>query len=451
MYKQTINVDSVNREALWKILVKFGCPPKCVSILRLLHDNMQAKVLSGGTTTDAFRVGTGVKQGCVIAPTLFSIYLTAVLFLVEIESPQGISISYRCDGSVFNLARLKAKKKTTDTTVREFQYADDAAAVSHTETGLQTIVSSFNAAYEKLGLQLNIGKTKVLSQNASLDRRAAPSIKIREDTLESVDHFCYLGSQIADSANIDFEVQHRLQSASAAFGRLRKRCFDDRDLSSQTKIMVYRAAVVSALLYGAETWTTYRRHLKALERYHQRCLRKLFRIPWEHRRTNISVLEQAQLTSIEAMIVKSQLRWSGHLVRMEDSRLPKQLFYSELHQGKRTRGGQSKRYKDTLKSILKQCSISHDTWEHQARNRPTWRREILSGIETFERRRREKEAAKRQKRKDRAAEIAQGEPFPTPYVCHVCGKQCMSRIGLYSHTRTHAEEEENPTRMPSDR
>ena len=65
--------------------------------------------------------------------------------------------------------------------------------------------------------------------------------------------------------------------------------------------------------------------------------------------------EQADTTSIEAMIVKSQLRWSGHVARMADTRLPKQIMYSELETGKRTQGGQRKRYKDTLHHSLKQC------------------------------------------------------------------------------------------------
>ncbi|XP_076053663.1 uncharacterized protein LOC143032667 [Oratosquilla oratoria] len=74
---------------------------------------------------------------------------------------------------------------------------------------------------------------------------------------------------------------------------------------------VYNAVVIPTLLYASETWTTYRRHLDTLEKFHQRCLRSILNISWEDRRTNVSVLKAAKATSIEAHIIKSQLRWTS--------------------------------------------------------------------------------------------------------------------------------------------
>ena len=69
-------------------------------------------------------------------------------------------------------------------------------------------------------------------------------------------------------ADIDAEIQRRLQSASRAFGRLRERVFDVRDLSTKKMTLVYKAVILPTLLiYGSETWVTYQRHLKALEKY----------------------------------------------------------------------------------------------------------------------------------------------------------------------------------------
>ncbi len=71
--------DSANREALWACLARLGCPPKCVSITRQLHERMKGCVLYEGDQSGSFNVNTGVKQGCVIAPTLFSIFLAAFI------------------------------------------------------------------------------------------------------------------------------------------------------------------------------------------------------------------------------------------------------------------------------------------------------------------------------------------------------------------------------------
>ena len=127
---------------------------------------MKAVVLNNGSMTEPFLVTTRVKQGCVIVPTLFSIYIAAVLHLAPSEPPQVIPLRYRTDCNVFNLARLKAKTKIKSIVARELQYADDAEAGALTEVRLQTTVDVFTEAYRRLGLQVNTRKSKVLYQPA---------------------------------------------------------------------------------------------------------------------------------------------------------------------------------------------------------------------------------------------------------------------------------------------
>ena len=71
--------DSVNREGLWILLEKLGCPAKFLKILREFHDDMCARVIDKGSVSDPFSVGSGVTQGCTMAPTLFAIYFAAML------------------------------------------------------------------------------------------------------------------------------------------------------------------------------------------------------------------------------------------------------------------------------------------------------------------------------------------------------------------------------------
>ena len=107
------------------------------------------------------------------------------------------------------------------------------------------------------------------------------------------------------------------------------------------KLKVYRAVVLTSLLYGCETWTLYRRHLKQLELFHMGSLRTILN-KWQDRVSNLQVLDMAEVTSIEAMILNSRLRWVGHAIRMEENRLPKQMIFGELASGKRKQGRPSR-------------------------------------------------------------------------------------------------------------
>ena len=109
----------------------------------------------------------------------------------------------------------------------------------------------------------------------------------------------------------------------------------------------------------------------------------LLKIKWQDRITN-EVLERSQSTGIEALLIAAQLRWAGHVWRTGDKRMPKQLLYGELWEGRRHRGGQRKRFKDTLKQNMKQCGISVDQWETVAGDRARWRAGIKQGVELFE-------------------------------------------------------------------
>ncbi|KAJ8402831.1 hypothetical protein AAFF_G00361450 [Aldrovandia affinis] len=135
---------------------------------------------NSGSETAPFRVDTGVKQGCIIAPTLFAIFIAAILHLTSQNLPEGVKLVYR-----------------------------------------------------------------------------------------NVDHYAYLGSLLSTRAVIDAEIHHHIGCASGAFARLRKRVFEDRDIQTKTKLLAYQAVVLPSLLYGAESWTTYSRHMQALEQYHQ--------------------------------------------------------------------------------------------------------------------------------------------------------------------------------------
>ena len=106
--------DTVNREALWIILSKLGCPSKFINLIRLFHDGMSGSILCNGDTSTPFGISNRVKQGCVLAPVLFNLFFTRVLTHALRDLKTGIYIKYRLEGSLFDLRRLRAQTKTVE-------------------------------------------------------------------------------------------------------------------------------------------------------------------------------------------------------------------------------------------------------------------------------------------------------------------------------------------------
>ena len=151
-----------------------------------------------------------------------------------------------------------------------------------------------------------------------------------------------------------------------------------------TKLKVYRPVVLPTLLYACETWTVYQRHAKRLNHYHTSCLRKLIKIKWQDRIPDTEVLKRVGMQSIHTLLKLAQLRWTGHVTRMPDEHLPKKILYGELKVGKRSHGGQKKRYKDTHKASLKDFNIPTESWEQIAQDRTKWRGLIKKGAGEYE-------------------------------------------------------------------
>jgi len=132
---------------------------------------------------------------------------------------------------------------------------------------------------------------------------------------------------------VDSEIEHRIKAASSAYNRLLHRVFLNCDLAIPTKVAVYKTVCVSVLLYGCEAWTPCRRHIKALETFHVRCLQTILGVRWWQKIPHIEMLLKAEITQVEHLLAQRQLRWLGHLIRLPENCLPRRLLYDELSQG----------------------------------------------------------------------------------------------------------------------
>ena len=145
------------------------------------------------------------------------------------------------------------------------------------------------------------------------------------------------------------------------------------------------------------------------------------------------ILDRVGSTSINSMLLKAQLRWTGHVIRMTDSRKPRQLLYSELLQGSRKHERPKLRFKNTMKSELKWSGTCPRELEASAADRSEWRSLTSRTAAAFEEDRRQRLAAAR----DRHHRAVSASIQTTDYRCETRGRQCAFSFGLRGHMRSH--------------
>ena len=212
--------DLESRSGLFLILQKIGCPPKVLAFITAFHKNMQSTVCFDGASSDAFPVSSGVKQGCVLAPTLFGIFFSMVLQYTFADSPEGVYVRTRSDGKLFNIASLRAKTKTYEVLMRELLLADDPVLISLSKEGLQHLVDKLSYTCKEFGLTISLKKTKIMVQGAE----SPPVITIANSDQEVVDTFTYLGSTVPSSTSLDAEISFRITRAE--HGQTQQACME---------------------------------------------------------------------------------------------------------------------------------------------------------------------------------------------------------------------------------
>ena len=240
--------ETVSREGLLKIMAKFGCPAKFIAMVHQFHDGMLARVQNNGEFSDPFPVTNGVKQGCVLASTLFSMMFSAMLTDAFQDGDNGIAIRYRFDGKLFNVRMLQAKSKVQTEALDEFLFANDMAKGAPTEEKMQKGVDQVSDSCDSYNLTISIKKTEVVYQPAPGKPYKEPIITVKGQRLQVVDKFTYLGSTLSRVVHIDDAVNATIAKASAAFGRLRGSIWDRSGIRLDTKLKVYRSVVLPTLL-----------------------------------------------------------------------------------------------------------------------------------------------------------------------------------------------------------
>ena len=363
--------DSVNRDLLWLLLDRcYNLPPKLLSILRALHADSTAAVRAYGMTSEEFPVTCGVRQGCVLAPTLFNLYFDVAIRLALSEHEgKGVKFAYLHNTHLVGNRKILREESI----VSDLEYADDMALLSDNWEDLTAMLSSLAAHCRDLGLTISCKKTKSLAVLPSESNQLPEAIQLSpsDDPIETVSHFQYLGSVVQDNCNSDIEVHTRICRASSAFQSLSRILWFQRRIHTRTKLRIFTSVILPTLLYGLECTVLLEPQVHRLESFQIRCLRIILGISIRDMKRNTTIRKLAKQQPISSVLSQRRLRFLGHLSRMGDHRLPKQLLVSALVGGQPAPGGQKLIWNDLVSRDLRACALTGN-WRELSQNRGEW-------------------------------------------------------------------------------
>ena len=316
--------DRVWHAALWTTMRKYNFSANLVRTIEQLYGKATrlSAVQMNGSIGEWFRTTLGVRQGCLLSPTLFNILLERIMSNALDEHDGKVSIGGR------NITNLR--------------FADDIDALFEEEQELEALVESLDKACTRYKMEISAEKTNSATGIQS-------EIKVKGQRLGTVTSFKSLGAVVSDDGSKP-EVLSRIAQAFAALTKL-KPIWRDNNISLGSKVKLMRSLVISIFLYACESRTLTAELEKRTQAFEMRCYRRLLNISFKDHVTNEEVRRKIQ-TAIEeydellTLVKKRKLRWFGYVSRSFG--LAKTILQDTV-KAKRNRGRQKKRWEDNIK------------------------------------------------------------------------------------------------------
>uniref|UniRef100_A0A803SQS2 ribonuclease H n=1 Tax=Anolis carolinensis TaxID=28377 RepID=A0A803SQS2_ANOCA len=245
--------DCVDHNKLWHVLGGMGIPSHLVCLLRNLYKDQVATVRTDHRTTDWFKIGKRVWQGCVLSPSLFNLYAEHIMQLTGLEES-------------------KAGVKIVGRNIKNVRYADDTTLMAESEEELRSLITKVKEESAKAGLHLNVKKTKTMA-TISID-----NWQIEGENVEAVTDFIFLGAKITADADCSQEIRRRLLLGRRAMANLDK-IVKSREITLATKVRIVKAMVFPIVTYGCESWTIRKAEQRKIDAFELWCWRKILRVP----------------------------------------------------------------------------------------------------------------------------------------------------------------------------
>ena len=202
--------------------------------------------------------------------------------------------------------------------------------MEESEEELKSLLMKVKEESEKVGLKVNIQKTKIMASSP------ITSWQIDGETVETIADFTFWGSKITADGDCSHEIKRGLLLGSKVMTNLNS-VLKSRDITLPTKVCLVKAMVFPVVMYGCESWTIKKAESHRTDAFELWCQRRFLKVSWTARRSNQSILKKISPEyPLEGLMLKLKLRYFGHLMQRTDS-LEKTPMLGKI-EGRRRRG-----------------------------------------------------------------------------------------------------------------
>ena len=217
---------------------------------------------------------------------------------------------------------LISRNISTTDAMKKIMYADDLVIVAEHCEELQDALEEWNDMFKKHGLKMNLDKTEVMWVGK---HREELNIRLEGKYIKQVNNCVYLGGNISENGRVEVEVRRRMQAGANAWRNL-EGVMMDRTISRKLKGKVLDSCVVPASTYGLETLALSELHQHRLQVCENNWIRRIAGVRRVERRIMKELREEVGTKAcIDGKIVKSRMKWAGHMVIMKDEKFAEKI------------------------------------------------------------------------------------------------------------------------------
>lgn len=329
-----------------------------IKIIKNMYEETANVVRVSGKTTESFMTDRGVRQGGVLSPFIFIILMDEIARQVN-KNERKTHIGYNRLRPIY---------------MNELMYADDLLIFANTKRDLQNRINKWSREMRKYGLQINKQKTEIMKISNTQEE---VTINIEEQEKKSVDRLKYLGTIVRPDGKIEEEISNRVNKTMSTYGMLYKILFNKKEISKWTKIKIYESVLLPMLTYGCESWVLTEKLKQKIITCEMKILRKIAGVTRLDKIRNDRIRSDLNVISAVQKIEQQQLRWFGHIVRMNENRTVKMIWETEINK-KRRRGRPRKKWNAEIARNLEKRGLNWKQAKLVAKDRAKWRRTITS-------------------------------------------------------------------------